>query len=59
MENKNGYLLIIHLKNSLISELRELDTNEEKLDFIIKNLFNDKELEIYERFRLDTKNSIP
>lgn len=55
MENKNGYLLIIHLKNSLIGELRELYTNEEKMEFIIKNLFNDKELEIYERFRLDTR----
>lgn len=55
MENKNGHLLIIHLKNSLIAELRELHSNEEKLEFIIKNLFNDKELEIYERFRLDTR----
>lgn len=55
MENKNGHLLIINLKDSLISELRELDTSEEKSNFIIKNLFSDKEFKIYERFRLDTR----
>lgn len=56
MENKTGHLLIIGLKNSLISELRRLDTNEDKLNFIIKNLFSDKEFKIYERFKLDTRN---